>query len=169
MLQDIPLILSISNPNIIGIIAIACYKTLQDHHPIYLTSIAALSLLGVTMTTSQRFQHPSLHWLRAVVFSGIALLGVVPVSHFIWIEGLEKATDAISLWYLAAMMGFYGLGALFYALHIPERWAPGKFDYVLNSHQIFHVFVVLAAICHYMGLVKAFVWNHSMDLLVLEM
>ena len=30
-----------------------------------------------------------------------------------------------------------------YALHLPERWAPGRFDHVGNSHQIMHVLVVV--------------------------
>ena len=30
-------------------------------------------------------------------------------------------------------------GAAIYAMRIPERWYPGKFDLVLHSHQLFHV------------------------------
>lgn len=37
------------------------------------------------------------------------------------------------------------LGILFYALHIPERLAPGYFDIVGHSHQILHVMGVLAS------------------------
>lgn len=37
------------------------------------------------------------------------------------------------------------IGAVISATRVPERWWPGKFDYILNSHNIMHVFVVLGA------------------------
>jgi hypothetical protein len=30
------------------------------------------------------------------------------------------------------------VGALVYAMRVPERWLPGRFDFLLSSHQIFH-------------------------------
>jgi adiponectin receptor len=63
------------------------------------------------------------------------------------------------------------MGTMFYALRIPERFFPGKFDIWVSvsgplppwpklticfsqfqSHQIFHVFVVAAAFVHYHGI-----------------
>lgn len=72
----------------------------------------------------------------------------------------------------------YILGAVFYALRVPERWFPGKFDLWVyfayfysnwagiwflfffsfspgtqfQSHQIFHVLVIAAAFVHYHGI-----------------
>lgn len=71
----------------------------------------------------------------------------------------------------------YILGAVFYALRVPERWFPGKFDLWVRrnallvsmpmaaynrcfslcvsqfqSHQIFHVLVIAAAFVHYHGI-----------------
>jgi adiponectin receptor len=69
----------------------------------------------------------------------------------------------------------YILGALFYALRVPERWFPGKCDiwvgfkqklfpistkykcrfyflFQFQSHQIFHVLVIAAAFVHYHGI-----------------
>ena len=37
------------------------------------------------------------------------------------------------------------------ANRIPECLAPGRFDFLLASHQIFHICVVLAALAHYQG------------------
>ena len=37
---------------------------------------------------------------------------------------------------------------------IPERWFPRKFDICGVSHQIFHVSVVVAALIHYVGLLR---------------
>ena len=46
-------------------------------------------------------------------------------------------------------------GALFYVFRIPERWYPHLFDNMGNSHNIFHIAVVTAAIIHF---------NESMNL-----
>ncbi|XP_044915040.1 membrane progestin receptor gamma isoform X2 [Felis catus] len=36
------------------------------------------------------------------------------------------------------------LASFFYSAHLPERLAPGRFDYIGHSHQLFHVCVILA-------------------------
>ena len=46
-------------------------------------------------------------------------------------------------------------------LRWPERQYPGKVDLVGSSHQIFHVFVVLAAMSHLRGLLVAFDYRHG--------
>ena len=38
---------------------------------------------------------------------------------------------------------------------------PGRFDVWGSSHQIFHVMVVLAAVSHFVGLLKAFEHAHT--------
>lgn len=45
----------------------------------------------------------------------------------------------------------YAVSALLYATRIPERWKPGMFDIIGNSHQLFHVLVVWGAYVHYQG------------------
>ncbi len=47
------------------------------------------------------------------------------------------------------------------ATRIPERLAPGRFDYFFSSHQIFHIFVVLAALSTYVCVLAAFDHRHS--------
>ena len=44
---------------------------------------------------------------------------------------------------------------------IPEALYPGRFDTVGSSHQIFHVLIVLAAMSHLRGLLKAFDYRHG--------
>jgi Haemolysin-III related len=40
-------------------------------------------------------------------------------------------------------------GAVLYAFRFPECLKPGRFDYLFNSHQLFHLAVVIAAFVHY--------------------
>lgn len=67
--------------------------------------------------------------------------------------------------YLVLSGALYIAGALLYANRIPEKFFPGKFDYLGASHQIFHVFILLAAFCHYVSLRRAFNFWHSVTLI----
>ena len=40
-------------------------------------------------------------------------------------------------------------GAVVYVSKVPECCLPGRMDYVGNSHQVWHLFVLCAALCHY--------------------
>jgi adiponectin receptor len=46
-------------------------------------------------------------------------------------------------------------------VRFPERKYPGTFDIWGSSHQIFHIFVLLAAASHLYGMTKAFDFHHS--------
>ena len=50
------------------------------------------------------------------------------------------------------MGALYITGAVLYAARIPERFMPGKCDIWFQSHQIFHVLVIIAAFVHYHGM-----------------
>lgn len=46
---------------------------------------------------------------------------------------------------------------------MPERFAPGRFDYVGASHQIFHCFILAAALAHFVCLRRAHdFWKSAM-------
>lgn len=52
---------------------------------------------------------------------------------------------------------FYVVGALIYANNWPECWSKtGKYDLIGNSHNIFHVCIVVAAMLHWYGSVRVF-------------
>ncbi|OMJ30057.1 Adiponectin receptor protein 2 [Smittium culicis] len=65
------------------------------------------------------------------------------------------ANLVFSLNYYYGMAFMYLSGTAIYALRVPERWCAGKLDLLGHSHQIFHVFVVIAIIFHYIGIVNA--------------
>jgi Predicted membrane protein, hemolysin III homolog len=45
----------------------------------------------------------------------------------------------------------YIVGVGVYIARVPERFYPGTFDFCGHSHNIWHFFVLLAAVYHYMG------------------
>lgn len=61
------------------------------------------------------------------------LSGVVPAIHYVIMEGWFNDISRASLGWLVLMGLLYILGAIFYALRIPERWFPGKFDLWVSS------------------------------------
>ncbi|KAJ1732028.1 hypothetical protein LPJ72_003637 [Coemansia sp. Benny D160-2] len=127
----------------------------------YMGMVSALFVAGVVVSISPHLQKPQLRWLRPIVFVSIAFSGIIPVSHHIVVHGIAASARSIGLYHLLGMGGFYVLGTLLYAFNIPERWYPGLFDIVGNSHQLFHCLVFIAALTHYYGIVQAFKWHHS--------
>jgi len=90
------------------------------------------------------FPHKVSWKVRQMVMVFTIASGLIPCAHWMlfvtWDEIETFAMGAIG------MFGFYGLGFLFYHYKIPERFAPGKFDIWLHSHQFWHLFVTAAAV-----------------------
>lgn len=119
---------------------------------VYLCVEIVLGLTSIVISLWPRFGEPRYRFLRAGVFLSFGLSGIVPAVHYSVQEGWLKALDQASLGWLILMGFLYVCGTMFYALRIPERFFPGKFDIWFQSHQIFHVFVVAAAFVHYHGI-----------------
>ncbi|KAJ1880230.1 hypothetical protein H4R99_006467 [Coemansia sp. RSA 1722] len=128
---------------------------------VYMAMIFSLFAAGVFVSVSPHLQKPNLRWMRPVVFISISVSGVFPVCHHIFAHGIAASARSIGLYYMLGMCGFYIAGTMLYAFNIPERWFPGLFDIVGNSHQLFHCLVFVAALTHYYGIVQAFKWHHS--------
>lgn len=50
----------------------------------------------------------------------------------------------------------YIFGAVIYSYNWPECFSNGKFDIFGNSHNIFHICVVLGALIHWYGSIRLF-------------
>ena len=100
------------------------------------------------------------------MFTAMGLSAVVPVIHGLFLYSPGQLNRQIGLDWLLLQGFLYVTGAGIYAARIPERWRPGRFDVWGSSHQIFHVLVLLAAVAHLVGLLKAFDFEHGrrMDL-----
>ncbi|EDV91361.1 adiponectin receptor protein isoform X1 [Drosophila grimshawi] len=119
---------------------------------IYLSVVCVLGCLSIIVSLWDKFSEPSLRPLRAGVFMSFGLSGVIPAIHYSIMEGWFSQISRASLGWLILMGLLYILGALLYALRVPERWFPGKFDIWFQSHQLFHVLVIAAAFVHYHGI-----------------
>ena len=114
------------------------------------------------VTLKPRFRTPTYRPFRAGMFVLLGVSGMIPVVHGMRLYGGAAVLDArIGLRWVLAEGAMYILGAGIYAARVPERWVPGRFDLVGASHQIFHCFVVAAAVAHLKGLVVAFDFLHE--------
>lgn len=53
---------------------------------------------------------------------------MIPALHFAYVEGWFNKIALASLGWLSLMGSLYIIGALIYAMRIPERFFPGKCD-----------------------------------------
>lgn len=137
-----------------------CQSTFQIA---YWSMICGLGLICSYMSLDTRFRTPEWRPFRAGMFVGMGLSAVVPVIHGLIAFGPTELNGRIGLSWLVTQGLLYIVGAGIYAARVPERWAPGKFDIVGHSHQIFHVLVVIAAMAHLRGLIVAFDYWHGLD------
>ncbi|KAM7516979.1 hypothetical protein LguiA_006562 [Lonicera macranthoides] len=115
---------------------------------VYMGFITVLGVATIIFSLLPIFQKPHFRSTRASLFFGMGFSGVAPIIHkLILYKNQPEALQ--TTWYELLMGAFYGIGALIYALRIPERWKPGKFDIAGHSHQLFHILVVAGAYTHY--------------------
>ncbi|OAX83298.1 hypothetical protein ACJ72_02351 [Emergomyces africanus] len=159
------------------------FHTISNHSNSVARIGNAMDYIGIVGLITGSFV-PSVYYgfyctprLQQMYWTMILTPGLAPVSRgLVCFHGalyrLSGATWAIDIWggangeanwaILAYTTGhFVYIGAIIYAARVPERWYPGKFDILGNSHQIFHVLVVIAALSHLTGLLHAFDYRHS--------
>jgi adiponectin receptor len=124
------------------------------------------------------FRTPKWRPFRAGMFVAMGASAVIPVLHGISLFGVTQLERQMGLSWLVLQGVLYVSGAAIYAVstvsarycqivlietqaRFPERLKPGSFDIWGSSHQIFHVLVLLAAASHFVGLIKAFDYEHS--------
>ncbi|KAF8691273.1 hypothetical protein HU200_040398 [Digitaria exilis] len=124
----------------------------------YLSAITALGVLVVGALLSPSCSSPRYRRLRATLFLAMGLSGVVPALHALWLNWGHPACY-LALGLEVAMGLAYATGAWFYVSRVPEKWRPGVFDVVGHSHQIFHVFVLVGAVTHYVAVAVLIHWR----------
>lgn len=113
----------------------------------YLSSISVLGVAAIVTLLAPSLSAPRFRAFRASLFLSMGFSGIIPAAHAVTLYwGHPGIYLAFS--YELVMAVLYAAGAGFYVSRIPERWKPGAFDIAGHSHQLFHVFVVLAALVH---------------------
>lgn len=116
--------------------------------------IIGLLFFGVFYSqTKQHFYSQRWFRVRLLLYVGLTAYGVIPAAHWIYMNGgwrteiVQLFAPNIVIIYLLAAAAF-----TFYITQFPERFFPGRFDYVGSSHQCWHVIVVVLFLwCYYSG------------------
>ena len=131
------------------------------HGMLNLYEVSILAAACVVATLHPKFRHPAIRPYRAVMYAGLGLSAVAFMIHGLVIHGWAVQRMRMSLDWMFAMGSLNLVGAVTYAVRVPEKWYPKRFDIVGNSHQILHVMVILAGLAHMAGLIRAFNFVHS--------
>lgn len=118
------------------------------HKIAYLSCEIALGVSSIIVALWDKFATPAFRAIRAAVFLALGCSGIIPVVHMLFIYGIQRGSQQGAVGWLILMGLSYIIGALLYALRVPERFFPGKCNLMFQSHQIFHVLVVVGAMLH---------------------
>ena len=110
---------------------------------VYLSVAAGISALCISLLMTPQLQTNAFRLVRPLVFTILGLWGCTPVVH----ATIVCWQPAIGFCYL--QLGLHVVGAVFYATQWPER----SFSrcYTVNSHFIFHVFILLGLVSFHWG------------------
>lgn len=129
----------------------------------YLTAITSLGFLGLVGPFFSFFSSLSFYWPRLLLYSSLAAVGVLPGMHFYFGLPVNELTQPMCE-SLFLMLLIYLVGMLIYVFKVPERWYPGAFDLWMHSHQLWHFFVLAAAVLHYFTCIGIFqFWSITGD------
>jgi len=127
----------------------------------YLATITIAGLGAASIVLNPEYAKPTHRGARTAVFISLGLGAVVPTTHLLLTHGFNKLVAEMGVNWLLTSGALYIVGALLYANRIPERLSPGRFDFLLASHQLFHICVVLAALAHYQGVLTCLRYRMS--------
>ncbi|XP_043845171.1 kinesin-like protein KIF23 isoform X5 [Dromiciops gliroides] len=116
------------------------------HH--YFVPLAVLNtILSIGLSCYSRFleiRKPGLcKILRILAFAYPYTWDAIPIIYRL-VSSLEESSGEAANPYHQKHTVIAILACFLYAAHLPERLAPGRFDYIGHSHQLFHVCVILA-------------------------
>jgi len=122
-----------------------CYFQLKT---IYIGVLFVLSIASIIGTSTAACSKPRYRPFKAILYIALGLYGVVPATHACMLHGLPRMFE-MGFLYLCIMAVAYIGGGIAYAIRVPERFFPGRFDIVGQSHQILHIAVIAAVYLHF--------------------
>ncbi|XP_046962664.1 progestin and adipoQ receptor family member 3 [Vanessa cardui] len=129
--------------SLLAIYTSGVYYAFWCHHELktfYMLSVTLIFVVAMVLQTP-RLQVP--YMVKMCVFIGWAAYGVLPTLHWTYVMGgFDNPMVQIFFPRVIGMYVISGTAFAIYAFKIPERWFPGKVDYIGHSHQWWHVLVL---------------------------
>ncbi|EDO18417.1 hypothetical protein Kpol_1032p9 [Vanderwaltozyma polyspora DSM 70294] len=140
------------------------YYGFYDNSFLYFTFSAITFTFGLScavVSLGERFRAREWRPYRAAMFVAFGLSALLPIFAGFLYYGVQETTIRVQLKWVVLEGVFYIFGALLYGVRFPERLKPGMFDIWGHSHQLFHILVVVAALCHLRGLLGSYTIVHT--------
>ncbi|MCJ1478038.1 hypothetical protein MMC13_006713 [Lambiella insularis] len=117
---------------------------------IYIVTTAVLGLGGVILPWHPTFNRIDMAWARVAFYVTLGATGFAPVIQL----NLTRGSQWSYYFYapLLKSVAVYLIGAIIYALKLPEMLVPGWFDYFGGSHNIWHLAVLGGILFHYLAM-----------------
>ncbi|XP_008069448.1 membrane progestin receptor gamma [Carlito syrichta] len=116
-------------------------------HDCYVALAALNTMVSTGLSCYSRFleiQKPRLcKVLRVLAFAYPYAWDSLPIFYRLLLPPGESAQNEATPYHQKHVL-LTLLASFLYSAHLPERLAPGRFDYIGHSHQLFHVCVILA-------------------------
>ncbi|QLL35076.1 hypothetical protein HG536_0H04520 [Torulaspora globosa] len=116
----------------------------------------SFGLACAVVSMKERFRTREWRPYRAALFVAFGLSAVLPIIAGSIHYGFSELYLRIQVKWVLLGGIFYIVGAVLYGMRFPEKCSPGRFDIWGHSHQLFHILVVVAALCHLNGLIKSY-------------
>ncbi|CAB4255559.1 similar to Saccharomyces cerevisiae YOL002C IZH2 Plasma membrane protein involved in zinc homeostasis and osmotin-induced apoptosis [Maudiozyma barnettii] len=113
------------------------------------------------VSLDERFRSREWRPYRAAMFVLFGLSAFLPIGAGLVYYGSHETWTRVQLKWIILEGVLYILGASLYGGRFPEKIKPGRYDMWGHSHQIFHILVVVAALCHFTGLIKSYTYVHT--------
>lgn len=125
-----------------------CYYVFvcQPHLQIaYVLMACVLGITGIVAPLVPWFEDEGMFFARLGIYGAIGSSAAFPTIHMFLSTPINHVTLPV---YVGIVFIFLNslLATVIYASHFPERFAPGRFDLWLSSHQIWHSLIFLGGV-----------------------
>lgn len=121
---------------------------------VYHAALTATAVGCAIFTLRPKFRQPTYRTMRFLMYCFLGSSLFAPVVHGLFRFGLAPLDDMMGLKSFLGLAAINFSGAAIYAARIPERWFPGTFDMIGQSHNLMHVLVFTGALVRLGGLLE---------------
>ena len=123
--------------------------------------MTVLGSIVFILSIREEFTKKEYHKIKGILFLTFGISAGIPVIHLnlFPVNGFDINQFDFTIFFIGGLS--YVVGALIYILKFPERIWPGRFCIIGNSHQIFHVFVLIGVFTIYSGCVQAYTYRSN--------
>lgn len=120
----------------------------------YLAALSFTALGCAVFTLQPEFRKPAYRTARFLLYCFLGASLFAPVAHGLLRFGSAELSAGMGLGSFLGLALVNFTGAAVYAARIPERWFPGTFDLLGQSHNWMHVLVFAGALVRLQGLLE---------------